>query len=121
LGDGPGGDPWRIGVRNPRDPGGVVATLEVVDAAVATSGDYLRYFEHGGRRYAHILDARTRSPAAGGVRSVTVTAPSVMDADAAATTAFVRGPDEGARILARRDRRVRIAHHIRNPRTGRPT
>lgn len=112
MGAGPGGRPWRIGVRDPGRPEGVVATLEVVDRAVATSGDYLRYFEHQGRRYHHVLDGRTRAPTRAGPRSVTVTARSVMAADAAATWAFAQGPDQLADRLRPTPGDVRIEHHI---------
>ena len=121
LGDAPGGEPWRIGVRDPDHPSGIVATLEVVDGAVATSGDYLRYLEHRGRRYPHVLDARTREPARGGLRSVTVSASTVMDADAAATLAFVLGADRGGRVLGARHPSLRIEHHIRSTPTGSTT
>jgi thiamine biosynthesis lipoprotein len=53
---------WRVGVRSPSDPAGIVDVLDVSDAAVATSGDYERFFEWGGRRYHHILDPRTGRP-----------------------------------------------------------
>jgi thiamine biosynthesis lipoprotein len=121
LGDGPGGDPWRIGVRDPAHPSGIVTTLEMVDAAVATSGDYLRYLEHDGRRYAHILDVRTREPARGGLHSITVSGKRVVDADAAATLTFVLGPEEGRRVLEGRMAPLRIEHHIPSTLNGRPT
>jgi thiamine biosynthesis lipoprotein len=112
MGDGPGGRAWRIGVRDPGRPEGVVTTLEVVDRAVATSGDYLRYFEHQGRRYHHVLDGRTRAPTRAGPRSVTVTARSVMAADAAATWAFAQGPEGLAERLRTTPGDLRIEHHI---------
>lgn len=110
LGDGPGGRPWRVGVRDPRDPARHVRTLEVVDGAVATSGDYLRFFEHDGRRYHHLLDPGSGAPAEGRVRTITVTAADVMTADAAATTAFLQGPDRARTTLAGTPGHPRIAH-----------
>jgi thiamine biosynthesis lipoprotein len=112
LGDGPGGRPWRIGVRDPARPDELISTLEVVDQAVATSGDYLRYFEYGGRRYHHILDGTTRAPSRSGIRSVTVTASEVAAADAAATMAFTTGPEVASGLLERREGALRIAHSI---------
>lgn len=102
LGNGPGGRPWRVGVRDPRDPDDVVTTLDLEHDAVATSGDYLRFFEHGGRRYHHLLDPRTGTPRRSGLHSVTVRARDARSADAAATVAFARVP------IPRSD--VRIAH-----------
>jgi len=110
LGDGPGGRPWRIGIRDPRDPGGILESMEVVDGAVATSGDYLRFFTHGGKRYHHILDPRTGAPAEAGLRTVTVLADDVATADAAATVAFVAGAAGGARALLSSRRGARIIH-----------
>lgn len=89
-----------------------MTTLEVVDRAVATSGDYLRYFEHQGLRYHHVLDGRTRAPTRAGPRSVTVTARSVMAADAAATWAFAQGPEGVAERLRPTPGDVRIEHYI---------
>jgi thiamine biosynthesis lipoprotein len=44
LGHAPGGQPWRVGIRSPDDPAALAATLAVSDRAVATSGDYERFF-----------------------------------------------------------------------------
>jgi thiamine biosynthesis lipoprotein len=92
LGRAPDGRPWRVGVRDPRDPDGIVRTVDLADGSMATSGDYLRYFSHAGVRYAHILDPGLASPTRSGVHSVTVVAGRATHADAAATAAFVLGP-----------------------------
>jgi thiamine biosynthesis lipoprotein len=85
--------PWHIGIRAP-DGNGVLATLDVEGArCVFTSGDYERYFEFEGKRYAHILDPRSGYPA-DATRSVTVVAGDAALADAAATALFVAGPAE---------------------------
>jgi len=60
---------------------------------VATSGDYLQYFEYGGRRYHHLLDPVTGEPRVCAMRSVTVQAGDCMTADAAATACFGRASD----------------------------
>jgi thiamine biosynthesis lipoprotein len=93
------GEPWRVGVRHPRRPGDLLATLRVTDRAVCTSGDYERRAPDpvGGH---HLIDPRSgRSPAA--LASVTVVAPTAMAADALATAAFVLGPRRGRRLLER--------------------
>lgn len=92
------GRPWRIGIQHPRRPDGVLATLEVVDRAVVTSGDYERYFERAGRRYHHLFDPRTGYPA-DLCQSVTILAPDAMQADALATAVFVLGPERGLALL----------------------
>lgn len=108
LGVGPEG-PWRVGVRDPRDPDGIVETLSLEDEAVATSGDYLRYFEHGGRRWHHLLDPSTGAPRISTLHTVTVRARDVRTADAAATAAFSFDGDPGSLSLSRRSD-VRIVH-----------
>jgi FAD:protein FMN transferase len=98
MGHRPGGDPWRVGVRSPDDPDVVAVTIEASDQAIATSGDYERFFVHDGRRYHHILDPGTAEPVVGVRRSLTIGAASCMSADAAATALFGM-PDSGARKL----------------------
>ncbi len=82
------GDLWKVGIRSPDDPSTLTGRIEVSDAAVATSGDYLQYFRHGGTRYHHLLDPATGAPRRTDVHSVTIKANRCMTADAAATAAF---------------------------------
>ena len=90
---------WRAGVRDPFTPGAFVETIPLWHGeAVATSGDYERFVELNGVRYAHILDGRTGWPVTN-VVSVTVVAATAMEADALATTLFILGPDEGMGFL----------------------
>jgi len=86
------GAPWRVGIRDPRDPDSIIQTLHASSQAVCTSGDYER-----GR---HILDPRTGQPAASAA-SVTVVAPNALLADALSTAAFVLGPRDGLALLER--------------------
>lgn len=79
----PGADwEWRVGIEDPADPARIIATVTVTDGAVATSG-----VAHRGR---HIVDPRTRSPAAGAL-AATVVADALSDADVWATAAIVAG------------------------------
>jgi thiamine biosynthesis lipoprotein len=89
LGVSPDGDSWRVGVRDPDDPHGVARVLEARDEAIATSGDYEAGFWYGGHRYHHLIDPRTARPGGGRRRSVTVRARTCLEADAAATAAFL--------------------------------
>jgi len=87
-----GDRPWRIGIRNPREPG-ILASIEITgDSSVFTSGDYERFFEVDGQRYHHIIDPRTGYPATGAI-SVTVIHDNAATADAAATAIFVAGTE----------------------------
>lgn len=112
LGNDPSGDPWLVGVQSPDDPSGLAATLSLSDEAVATSGDYVRYFEYHGRRYHHLLDPRTGAPRTTPMRSLTVRAERCIDADAAATALFGAPADVAARVVERAGHGVRIIHHI---------
>ncbi len=94
------GRDWTVGVQHPRLPGALVASLHPGTAAVATSGDYERFFAQDGIRYHHLLDPRTGMPARG-CRSVTVLAGSCARADALATAVFVLGPREGLALVER--------------------
>lgn len=101
LGDSVDGDPWEVGVRDPSRPGGIVETVAIADRAVATSGDYERFFEWRGRRYHHLLDPRTGAPKASPFHGVTVIADDVTTADAAGTAAFGVDPGRAGRMVAR--------------------
>lgn len=98
IGARPDGGPWRIGIENPRQPGRLIAVVPLADRAISTSGDYQQYFERDGVRYHHLLDPRTGKPARS-VASVTVLAPTAMEADILSTALFVLGPEAGLRLL----------------------
>lgn len=100
MGRSPDGDPWQVGIRSPDDPTRLAGELAVRDRAVATSGDYERYFEHDGLRYHHLLDPATGGPRRGSGHSLTVTADRCLTADAAATACFGLPRDEARRLLA---------------------
>ena len=101
IGGRPGKGFWRIGVQHPREPGGLLATFDLRDTAIVTSGDYERFFIADGVRYHHILDPATGQPARG-CQSVTVLAATAAEADACATAAFVLGPEKGLAFLRSR-------------------
>jgi len=104
---GKGKHSWKIGVKNPRDPEGVIDTLLLKDCAVATSGDYERYFIINGKRYHHILNTETGYPAKGLV-SVTCIHNKGMLADAYATAIFVLGKEKGIEFAKKNKIRVEL-------------
>lgn len=84
------GGAWRIGIRDPNDPLRAIATVELADGAIATSGDYERCMVVDGRRYGHLLDPRSGWPVEG-FASVSVIAPQALIAGTATTTALLLG------------------------------
>ena len=82
------GAPWRVGIRDPRAPERAIAGVDVVDAAVATSGDYERFVVIDGVRYCHLLDPATAMPVAYW-RAVSVVAPLAIVAGSLATIAML--------------------------------
>ena len=99
LGPQPGGAPWHLGVAHPRQAGQVLASLDLAQGALATSGDYERFFIHQGRRYCHILNPHTGWPVAHW-QAVSVVAPACLAAGALATLAMLLQADAPAFLRA---------------------
>ncbi len=92
------GRPWIIGLRNPRGKG-MLLSLGLADGeSVATSGDYERFAERGGRKYHHLIDPRTGRPART-FASVSVVASDPLHADAWATAFFIMGEERARAVL----------------------
>jgi thiamine biosynthesis lipoprotein len=90
---------WEIAIRHPRKQEGVLALLKLENQAVATSGDYERYFMIEGERYSHVIDPRTGQPCAAAPASVTVLTDSCFAADALATSVLVLGGTKGIDLI----------------------
>jgi len=96
------GQPWWVGLEQPP----VVASptlyqpgiVALHGLALATSGDYRRYFEHAGARYSHTIDPRTAQPVAHQLASVAVLHDNCMSADAWATALLVLGEADGLQL-----------------------
>ncbi len=86
--------PWSIGIQHPRDSKKILARISASDTAVATSGDYEKFFLDQGKRYHHIFNPKDGFPT-NGYRSVTILCKDGMTADALATAVFVSGPEKG--------------------------
>jgi thiamine biosynthesis lipoprotein len=99
VGRPPGRPAWHIGLEDPRHPGRADGSLAVLDRGVASSGDYLRSFTLGGKRYGHIVDPRTGWPVSHGCTQATVVAPSCLQAGVLSTTAFVLGVPKGIEFI----------------------
>ncbi|MCM1333959.1 MAG: FAD:protein FMN transferase [Eubacterium sp.] len=93
----PDGSLWRTAVAAPDGSGENVCILELGECAVATSGNYERFFiGDDGERYCHILDPESGRPVDNGLSSVTVIGGSAFLCDALSTALFVMGGDRAA-------------------------
>ena len=98
LGESDRGDDWTIGIQHPRHEDAYVALADLGGRCLATSGDYATTFSPD-KAYNHIFDPRTGySPTE--LASVSVLAPSAMQADALSTSLFVLGPDRGIELVS---------------------
>lgn len=100
LGRKPNGNAWRVGVQHPRIREAYAALAELDGRFLATSGDYETAFTEDFSSH-HIFEPATgRSPSS--LSSVTVLAPTGLEADALSTAIFVLGPGPGLELAARR-------------------
>jgi len=100
LGKKTNGEPWMIGLQDPRSKrGDFIAALAVSNKSAVTSGDYEKYFEYEGKRYHHIIDPKTGYPANSDLMSATVVSSSSMEADALSTAVFVSGLERGMELI----------------------
>lgn len=95
------GNLWTTGIRDPRAAENIAQILRArADCALATSGDYEKFFVYQNKRYSHILDPRTGLPLSGGIISATVIVPeSCMQADALATAVSVLGVEKAREMF----------------------
>jgi thiamine biosynthesis lipoprotein len=98
------GQPWTVGIEEPEETnaeGGTLnRTIPLQDRALATSGNYKKFYVEGGMKYTHIIDPHTGRPAKNNLLSATVIAPDCMTADAYATAFMVMGLDRAKSFLA---------------------
>ncbi len=93
------GSPWPIGISDPFRPHQIIGTLKIERGGVATSGrDYRRWQKNGVWQH-HLIDPRTGRPAQTDVLSVTVIAPSVVEAEIAAKAVLLSGTEAGLEWL----------------------
>jgi len=92
------GNPWKIGIRNPRsDDLSKMDTIDMTDRAIATSGDYMQYFTED-KSVHHIINPLTGfSPVR--TASSSILAPNVATADALATATMVMAPETSIALL----------------------
>lgn len=84
--------PWRVAILQPTDnQQNIQKVIQAGDIAIATSGDYMNYYEYQQQRYNHLLDPSTGKPIQSSLASVTVLHQSCMVADGYATALTVMG------------------------------
>ena len=102
LGSHRDGRPWRVALEGPGESEpGPMGTIDLVDEAVATSGDFRNFYEYRGVAYAHIIDPRTGFPVRYRGFSVSVVHSDASYADAWATALAVLGPEDGFELAER--------------------
>jgi thiamine biosynthesis lipoprotein len=91
------GNPWKVGILDPKKRKNYVDIITLTNAAVATSGNYENYFDRE-KIFHHIVNPKTgKSPVVN--IGASVIAPTAMEADALATSMLVMSPDEGIRFM----------------------
>ena len=101
----PGGQPWRVAIERPL-PGEtrlhkILTIKRGTPLAVMTSGTYRHFFDQNGKRYSHILDARTGKPVEHNSVSVTLLHDDATIADAWSTALLCLGAEKGLEVAER--------------------
>lgn len=95
---------WHIGIDRPSDgnlsPGAdLQAIIEIDNKALATSGNYRKFFVEDGVKYAHTIDPKTGFPARNTLLSATVVCDDCISADGYATAFMVLGVDKSKELV----------------------
>ena len=94
------GSAYTIGIQKPfSEDGSAIASVEITDKTVVTSGIYERYFKVDGKLYHHILDVTTGYPYENELLEVTIITDSSANADALSTTCFSLGLEDGLALI----------------------
>ena len=92
------GEAWKIGIPEPEDKESIILWLPMEEKAIATSGDYEKYFIFEGKRYSHIINPKTGLPVVG-ASSVSIISDSAELSDALATAVSVLGLAVGMDLI----------------------
>lgn len=98
-----GNKSFKIGIANPDNNKIAMGSLKLKNTCVSTSGDYEQFFEKDGKRYHHVLDAKTGYPADSYLSSVTVICDSGFMSDALSTACYILGYNESLELLKKYD------------------
>lgn len=101
----PDGSKWMVGIEKPaqnaEDERVLEAKIELFNKALATSGNYRKYYEENGVRYSHTINPKTGYPVQHTLLSASVIAENTWEADAYATAFMVMGLDKSKEFLNR--------------------
>jgi len=102
------GEDWKIGIDRPEEGNFVAGTnLQAVVAiktkSLATSGNYRKFYEKDGIKYAHTINPKTGYPVLSRLLSATVLADECITADAFATAFMVMGLEQSIQYLETQD------------------
>ena len=92
------GQLWRLAVREPVLENQINTIVAIDNRAIATSGDYLNYYEVDGVHFSHLIDGRTGYPEQHRLASVAVIADETSLADAYATMFMILGDEDGIKL-----------------------
>ena len=96
------GKPWRVAIQKPTDKENAVqAVVDINGHGISTSGSYRNYYELDGKRLSHVIDPQTGRPIEHNLVSVTVIAPTALEADAWDTGLMVLGPEKAKEVVRR--------------------
>lgn len=94
------GRPWRVAIQKPTDKENAVqAIVDINGHGISTSGSYRNYYELDGQRISHVIDPQTGRPITHKLVSVTVIAPTALEADAWDTGLMVLGPERAKEVV----------------------
>lgn len=98
----PGGEPWPVAVQDPFDDSRDLLVISLASGAIATSSVGRRRWDLHGQSMHHLIDPRTGRPAESDLHTVTVLAPTAVEAEVAAKVALLLGRHAGRRYLEQR-------------------
>jgi len=95
------GNNWRIGIDKPEESEqrSIQEIIELSDCAIATSGNYRKFYTFQGKKYAHTIDPKTGMQVKHQLLSATVIAPRAAMADGLATAFMVMGKHRTLQFL----------------------
>ncbi len=96
------GQPWRVAIQKPTDrENAVQAIVDINGHGISTSGSYRNYYELDGKRVSHVIDPQTGRPIEHNPVSVTVIAPTALEADGWDTGLMVLGTQKAQEVVRR--------------------